>query len=50
MLIEAVYQYAIERDQKVASTTFTEMGTRLEHIHTELNRRFPQAAPTVQAT
>jgi predicted GNAT family acetyltransferase len=43
-IVEAVYEYAVERQMMVDPSSFTPMGKeRIEHIFAELNARFPQA-------
>ncbi|MBS1990993.1 MAG: GNAT family N-acetyltransferase [Cyanobacteria bacterium SZAS LIN-3] len=44
LVMEAIYEYAVERNLIVSHSSFSRDGQRLKHIALELNERYPQAA------
>jgi len=44
MLLQAIHEYAAERDLMVSYSGFSEDGQRLKHIALELNERYPRTA------
>ena len=40
-LLELVYEYARQQRKTLKSSTFTDQGERLKHIHNELNKEYP---------
>ncbi len=43
-ILTGIYEYAAKNDLKVVPSSFSKMGQRLKHIHTDLDAKYPQAA------
>ena len=43
-ILEHIYQFAVEHEQKLAPGSFTEEGERLAHLHDEFDAKYPEAA------
>lgn len=43
-ILTSIYEYAAQNNLKVVPSSFSKMGQRLKHIHTELDAKYPQAA------
>jgi predicted GNAT family acetyltransferase len=43
-ILSGIYEYADRNNLKVVPSSFSKMGQRLKHIHTELDAKYPRAA------